>query len=46
MADEIKNWFAHLNAWEWVGLVILLLFLIFLLRNLPDLFRYIKIRSM
>jgi hypothetical protein len=46
MAGEITNWFANLNAWEWVGLVIALLLLIFILRNLPDLFRYIKIRSM
>lgn len=43
---EITNWFAHLNAWEWIGLVIALLIVIFILRNLPDLFRYIKIRSM
>ncbi len=43
---EISNWFAHLSGWGWVGLVVAALFVIFFLRNLPDLFRYLKIRAM
>jgi hypothetical protein len=46
MSGEITNWFANLSAWQWLGLVIAVLLFIFILRNLPDLFRYIKIRSM
>jgi hypothetical protein len=45
-ADKISDWFANLSAWDWVGLVVAVLILIFILRNFPDLIRYMKIRSM
>lgn len=45
-SDEIALWFTDLSPWGWVGLVVVALLFIFFLRNLPDLFRYIKISSM
>ncbi len=44
--DQISDWFANLSPWGWVGLVVAVLFLLFCLRNLPDLFRYMRIRAM
>lgn len=44
--SDVSNWFANLNGWQWVGLVVAVLVVIFILRNLPDLFRYLRIRAM
>jgi uncharacterized membrane protein YkvI len=44
--QQISDWFANLGPWGWVGLVVAVLLLIFVLRNLPDVFRYMRIRSM
>jgi|SwirhirootsSR3_FD_contig_31_7561223_length_391_multi_1_in_0_out_0_2 hypothetical protein len=39
------NWESW-GFWDWFGIVVAVLVLIFILRNLPDLFRYLRIRSM
>lgn len=44
--NEVSDWFATLSPWGWVGFVMAVLLLIFFLRNLPDLFRYMKMRAM
>lgn len=44
--DEIAQWFTDLSVWEWIGVAIVVLFLLFVLRNMPDFFRYMRIRSM
>lgn len=44
--EQVLDWFANLGPWGWVGVVVAVLLLYFVLRNLPDLFRYMRIRAM
>lgn len=37
---------ANWTGWEWFCAIVALLIVLFILRNLPDLFRYLRIRSM
>jgi Sec-independent protein translocase protein TatA len=39
---SLANW----GFWEWFWVVVAVAVLIFVLRNLPDLFRYLRIRWM
>lgn len=34
------------TTWEWFWAIVAVLVVLFILRNLPDLFRYLRIRSM
>lgn len=34
------------TTWEWIWAIVAVLVVLFILRNLPDLFRYLRIRSM
>lgn len=43
---DIEGWWAGASGWDIFGLILLLLLVYFILRNLPDFFRYLKIRSM
>ena len=43
-ANDISDWFANLSALDWIGLAVALLILIFIIRNFPDLIRYMRIR--
>ena len=45
-AEQISDWFANLSAWGWIGLVVIVLLLAFVLWNVPDFFRYIRMRTM
>jgi hypothetical protein len=44
--EHILDWFAQLSAWEWIGLVVGVVLVLFLLRNVPDFLRYMRIRTM
>jgi hypothetical protein len=46
MTEQISDWFANLSPLGWIGLVIAVLIVLFLLRNVPDIVRYIRIRAM
>ena len=43
--NDMMNWHDY-GFWEWVGVVVAVLVAVFILRNLRDLARYIRIRSM
>lgn len=44
--SDIELWWATASGWEIFWLVVAVLVVLFVLRNLPDLFRYLRIRSM
>ena len=39
------NW-EYWGFWEWFGIALAVVIVLFILRNLPDLIRYLRIRSM